>query len=901
VSEPRSPRDSTPVVRRASSTYDPHRRDQDSAAKRPPPDTLDKLAAWAVKHGALPALGALTIVVAVLYAGIFRGETVGDDLTFHMAESRRLADCIAAGDWDFWNPSANGGFASAYYYQVLPQLASAIPSALFGHHLFWFQLTLFLPQVFAPAAAYRGSRLMGATPWQAVVIAIAVTFISGQSRWGQGADGTFQVGLYTQTWSLTAFPLALGYSVKWLTEGEKLPQALAWATFVFLCHPFGGVSLGIAIAFTVFTRLLTTALWHDRAVKIGILAVLVLAFGANCYLVVKSLLAAKGAKGVVPWWSFIAPFTLIAAAGGRVAWGLLGPQLSFCFSTEDRVAFRNAMRELGRGVILGLCFTLATLPGWLTMFVVDVDGFGGFPHRVSDEVGPGYKELMRWQTSGVILDFNRVTILTWLLPVAIFAGRARFLRWLFAPALLFAALLALGPSLPKTRDDLIAPVRFLGAMQIVLAMGIGASIYSIVVSLWRCPPPLERLFRMVAHTQFRGGITLVVLGAGSMVLNLFVASWLPLLLGLPALGAGFALMIMGARLPLTREELMLVIRTLLAAASAAIIVLVVVWGMQPLSARIHTLRDTQYDEHGKLEDKYSYRRDLFEVIAKLEELPPGGRKQVGPGAENHWWNLLSYVYTARPSLLQMGGGGLQASPNYDFLWSVRDFAKLAYVYDTPYLVFYRTTDKKTVPAGETIHTTAGFEIRHLHAPGLVSPVEVVDILPPGPAKKDTPTRKAAIAWLRSGAPLEDKVHAYAGHGAIGPPPDAKVLRSYRTLSPGDDADIHAELEVTRPSTFVIRESWHPRWRAYIDGKPAKVRRVTPDFPAVDVPPGKHLLQMRFERPWFVHASWLAWPAVPIGAWLVLRRRRKPLEQREPEPESESEQSDAAEPTKSDPA
>ena len=78
-------------------------------------------------------------------------------------------------------------------------------------------------------------------------------------------------------------------------------------------------------------------------------------------------------------------------------------------------------------------------------------------------------------------------------------------------------------------------------------------------------------------------------------------------------------------------------------------------------------------------------------------------------------------------------------------------------------------------------------------------------MPPGPVKKDTPTRKAAIAWLRSEAPLHNKVHAYAGHGPIGPPPDATVLRSWRTDSPGDEADIHAMLDVRQPSTFVIRD------------------------------------------------------------------------------------------------
>ncbi|MEJ7604033.1 MAG: hypothetical protein WKG01_39500, partial [Kofleriaceae bacterium] len=221
---------------------------------------------------------------------------------------------------------------------------------------------------------------------------------------------------------------------------------------------------------------------------------------------------------------------------------------------------------------------------------------------------------------------------------------------------------------------------------------------------------------------------------------------------------------------------------------------------------------------------------------------------------------------------QMGGGGLQASPNYDFLWSVRDFAKLAYVYDTPYLVFYRLGDK-TVPPGEIIKQTSGYEIRRLASPGLVSAAEITGVLPVGPAKKGTPKRTAAIEWLRSPEPLENKFLAY-DDGGLQSPPDATVHRAWRQDSPGDAADVYAEVEVRKPSTFVLRESWHPRWRAYIDGTPAPVRRVTPDFSAVDVPAGKHVIAFRFERPWFVHASWLAWPAVPIGAWLVLRALRR---------------------------
>jgi hypothetical protein len=272
-----------------------------------------------------------------------------------------------------------------------------------------------------------------------------------------------------------------------------------------------------------------------------------------------------------------------------------------------------------------------------------------------------------------------------------------------------------------------------------------------------------------------------------------------------------------------------------------------------------------------------YRDEMMQIIDALRTAEPKGRKQVGPGCTNHWWNLLSYVYARVPAALQMGGGGLQASPNYDFLWSVRDVAKDAWVFDAPYLV-YEKAQSATMPVGETVIETPRYIMVRLPAPGLVSPVQITGVLPAGPINKDSAPRKAAIAWMNTSAPLDNKHLAYAGSGPAGPPPHGTTLRAWRQDSPGDAADIVAEVEVTAPTTFVIRESWHPRWRAYVDGKPAAIRRVTPDFPAVDVTtPGKHVIQLRFERPWFVDAAWLAWPGTALLAWLLtvwLPRRRE---------------------------
>jgi hypothetical protein len=176
-----------------------------------------------------------------------------------------------------------------------------------------------------------------------------------------------------------------------------------------------------------------------------------------------------------------------------------------------------------------------------------------------------------------------------------------------------------------------------------------------------------------------------------------------------------------------------------------------------------------------------------------------------------------------------------------------------------------------MPLGATIMRTEHYELRRLPSPGLVSPVQVTGTLPPG-YRNGQPGHLAALEWIRGKDPLQDKVLAYDGFGGAGDPPDGKTIRAWQQDSPGDQADIVAELDVNKPSTFTVRESWHPRWHAYLDGDELEVRRVTPDFMAVDVGAGKHTLEMRFERPWWAQAVWLLWPGCVLAVWLVMRRR-----------------------------
>lgn len=773
-------------------------------------DAFDDVGRWIAKHGALPALALITIAIALIHGHILFGEPAGDDLSFHFAESARIADCLRHFDLDLWNPSANGGYASAYYYQVLPQLASAIPAAIFGHHPFFFSLSVILPLVFAPACAYRGMRLLGATPWQAAIAAFVIAFMNGESRWGAGNAGTFQVGLYTQTWALCIFPLALGHGARWIRDSKGLAPAIAWGGAAFLCHPFAGISLGVAFVIAFLVNFAWTwRLWLSPTM----IGVILLYLGGGPVLVLAAIRVAHVGPDV--------PIVALAAAAAVAA---MGAGLVLYFRSTDHYwrdpSVIQIRGELHRLAILGVTLMLTTAPVLLPL-VIDREGFGGFPHRVSDEIGPGFGGLYSWYVKGSIMDFipkdmgRRLPLLTYgLIPVLIYTliRPQKVMRWLWPPAILYAMWLGLGPHAGKMGDDLIPAVRALGAMQTVLGLALGAGAVMLGQYLWEAP--WDRWFGP-HHKQQPSpeGVSGLVYG----------------------------------------------IRTFLAAIGASMIVFVVYPGSRALLARIHTLRD------------YTVRPEMMEVGKLLGGLPQG-RHQPGPGAENHWWNLTPYIYERVPTTLQMGGGGLQASPNYDALWTMRDYAKNAWIFDAPYLTFERAKGA-SLPEGEVVARTDKYEIRRLRAPGLVSPVQVVGVLPPWYRTGEL-GHMFVLIWLKSNMPLNNQVEAYVGSGTSGPPPQGKTLRAWRQDSPGDDADIVADVEARAPTTFWIHESWHPRWHAYVDGVEVPVRRVTPDFPAVDVPAGKHTIELRFERPLWLILSWLLWPGPAIIAWLVLRRRRR---------------------------
>jgi hypothetical protein len=216
-------------------------------------------------------------------------------------------------------------------------------------------------------------------------------------------------------------------------------------------------------------------------------------------------------------------------------------------------------------------------------------------------------------------------------------------------------------------------------------------------------------------------------------------------------------------------------------------------------------------------------------------------------------------------MLQMGGAALQSSPNYVYQFEQSDPERSALIYDAPYVLLHRDQEDK-VPGGIELASTDTYMLKEFPASGLVVPVHVTGTLPPG----RWPARDAGIKWLKSDAPLKNEVLAHDGSGGAGPLPQGEVIAYSYQPSPGDQPDYTFDVEAQATTTFMIKVSWHPRWHAFLDGAPVTIRRVTPEFMAVDVPKGRHHVAFRFDRPLWAWLVWLAWPLVVALGVLIPR-------------------------------
>jgi hypothetical protein len=95
---------------------------------------------------------------------------------------------------------------------------------------------------------------------------------------------------------------------------------------------------------------------------------------------------------------------------------------------------------------------------------------------------------------------------------------------------------------------------------------------------------------------------------------------------------------------------------------------------------------------------------------------------------------------------------------------------------------------------------------------------------------------------------------------------------------GYDSDrIQLDARLDRPGFLVLSEVWHPDWKAYDNGRPSPVLKAYHALRAVQLGPGEHKVEFRFESRWFRLGTLLTLAAALLlaaaGAFALLRRPR----------------------------
>lgn len=82
------------------------------------------------------------------------------------------------------------------------------------------------------------------------------------------------------------------------------------------------------------------------------------------------------------------------------------------------------------------------------------------------------------------------------------------------------------------------------------------------------------------------------------------------------------------------------------------------------------------------------------------------------------------------------------------------------------------------------------------------------------------------------------------------------------------------VDVAEPSLVVVTESWHPHWRARVDGAPARVARVSVGLLGLELPAGSHAVALRFAVPAAYGIAAFVSVATLLGAAVAARRSQR---------------------------
>jgi len=87
----------------------------------------------------------------------------------------------------------------------------------------------------------------------------------------------------------------------------------------------------------------------------------------------------------------------------------------------------------------------------------------------------------------------------------------------------------------------------------------------------------------------------------------------------------------------------------------------------------------------------------------------------------------------------------------------------------------------------------------------------------------------------------------------------------------DPSRVRAVVDLERPGFLVLSDTFDPGWRARVGGEPVEILRANWAFRAVQVPAGRHVVEMRYAPTSFRVGLAAAAVVVALGGFLGWRR------------------------------
>ncbi|ANM28826.1 hypothetical protein ABI59_03205 [Acidobacteria bacterium Mor1] len=95
--------------------------------------------------------------------------------------------------------------------------------------------------------------------------------------------------------------------------------------------------------------------------------------------------------------------------------------------------------------------------------------------------------------------------------------------------------------------------------------------------------------------------------------------------------------------------------------------------------------------------------------------------------------------------------------------------------------------------------------------------------------------------------------------------------------------------VGEPTDLILRVTYHPRWKAFVNAEQAEITRIFPGFMSIRLPPGEHVVDFRYQGP--SYQKWLFTLPLALFAWTaalnVGRKAQPKAPGRPPAPEGDS--------------